>query len=169
MLDPHDSLYPRASTRLGNKFQCTVPEWDSTTNSEIAQPGPRNYYQPKKSRASTPGSTSTSSTSVNPSGSKDKDKEVDWSEEKEKGGGGGDKSDKEKEKAKVKKSGKFPSFALPLEIEEKLMSTGWDVALDIVPRGEDEAVTIIYRPEGKIDDEVCESFFPSSFSRDVVI
>ncbi|GAA5966106.1 hypothetical protein JCM3765_002607 [Sporobolomyces pararoseus] len=138
VLDPHDSLYPRASTRLGNKFQCTVPEWDPTTNSEIAPPGPRNYYQPKKSRASTPGSASTSS-SIAPNGSKDKDKEVDWSEEKEKGGGG-EKSDKEKEKekekAKVKKS-----------------------ALDIVPRGEDEAVTIIYRPEGKIDDEVFEILF----------
>ncbi|KAK4700557.1 hypothetical protein P7C70_g5687, partial [Phenoliferia sp. Uapishka_3] len=28
VLDPHDSLYPRASTRLGNKFQVVVPAWD---------------------------------------------------------------------------------------------------------------------------------------------
>ncbi|GAA6010718.1 hypothetical protein JCM11491_002912 [Sporobolomyces phaffii] len=127
VLDPHDSLYPRASTRLGNKFQCTVPEWDPTTNSEIAVPGPRNYYQPKKSRASTPG--------IAPNGAKDKDKEEDWTDGKEKADKSKDK-EKEPEKAKIKRS-----------------------ALDIVPRGEDEAVNIIYRPEGKIDDEVFEILF----------
>ncbi|GAA5910796.1 uncharacterized protein JCM6883_000321 [Sporobolomyces salmoneus] len=132
VLDPHDSLYPRASTRLGNKFQCTVPEWDPTTNSEIAPPGPRNYYQPKKSRASTP--------SVAPNGSRDKDLETDWIEEKDKSGAGGEK-EKEKEKGKEKEKEPKPKKS------------------DIVPRGEDEALTIIYRPEGKIDDEVFEILF----------
>jgi len=106
VVDPHDSLYPRASTRLGNKFQCTVPEWDPTTNSEIAPPGPRNYYQPKKSRASTPAGL------IAPNGSKDKDKESDWSDEKDKSSG--EKSDKEKEKekekARIKKSGECLSL-----------------------------------------------------------
>lgn len=99
--DPHDSLYPRASTRLGNKFQCIVPEWDPTTKSEIAPPGPRNYFQPKKSRASTP--------SVAPNGVKDKDKETDWSEEKEKSA---DKEKKDKEKDKEKEPGRKKSGEL---------------------------------------------------------
>ncbi|GJN89120.1 hypothetical protein Rhopal_002094-T1 [Rhodotorula paludigena] len=54
VLDPHDSLYPRASTRLGNKFQCTVPAWDESTGQQEVLPGSRQYFQPKRSRASTP-------------------------------------------------------------------------------------------------------------------
>ncbi|GAA5981852.1 hypothetical protein JCM10908_004638 [Rhodotorula pacifica] len=54
VMDPHDSLHPRASTRLGNKFQCSVPDWDPVANRQQAQPEPRQYFQPKRSRASTP-------------------------------------------------------------------------------------------------------------------
>ncbi|GAA5870279.1 hypothetical protein JCM3774_004631 [Rhodotorula dairenensis] len=54
VMDPHDSLHPRASTRLGNKFQCVVPEWDPVAKKQLAPPEPRQYFQPKRSRASTP-------------------------------------------------------------------------------------------------------------------
>lgn len=74
ILDPHDSLYPRASTvrpfsltpilssltrsrsqRLGNRFQCIVPDWDPVRGQQESTPGPaKQYFQPKRSRASTP-------------------------------------------------------------------------------------------------------------------
>ncbi|KWU46247.1 hypothetical protein RHOSPDRAFT_28511 [Rhodotorula sp. JG-1b] len=48
------SLTMLCSQRLGNKFQCIVPEWDPVANKQLAPPEPRQYFQPKRSRASTP-------------------------------------------------------------------------------------------------------------------
>ncbi|ORY92456.1 hypothetical protein BCR35DRAFT_297872 [Leucosporidium creatinivorum] len=55
VLDPHDSLYPRASTRLGSKFQAVIPEWDPVTKSQVmpAAEVVRPQNRPR-SRASTP-------------------------------------------------------------------------------------------------------------------
>ncbi|GAA6062897.1 hypothetical protein JCM10212_004346, partial [Sporobolomyces blumeae] len=99
---PHDSLYPRASTRLGNKFQCVVPEWDDKNKVQIAPPDPRHYFQPKKSRSSASG-----------------------------GAGGGD-----KDKGRAKKN-----------------------AVEVIPRGEDEAVRAIWRPTDKNSDETLDQLF----------
>ncbi|GAA6058119.1 hypothetical protein JCM3770_005947 [Rhodotorula araucariae] len=102
VLDPHDSLYPRASTRLGNKFQCVVPAWDPVAGCQEATPEARAYFQPKRSRASTPM---------------------------------GKAERAEKEKARRAKSAEAP------------------------PRGEDSAVTIIWRPTDKISDATLDDLF----------
>ncbi|KAI5475580.1 PHD finger and BAH domain protein (Snt2) [Pseudohyphozyma bogoriensis] len=54
VLDPHDSLYPRASTRLGNKFQTTVPAWDAERGCQANVEQGRQYYFQKRSRTGTP-------------------------------------------------------------------------------------------------------------------
>ncbi|GAA6027490.1 hypothetical protein JCM8097_007887 [Rhodosporidiobolus ruineniae] len=99
ILDPHESLTPRARTRLGNKFQCNVPEWDFSANQQVAPPESRTYFQPKRSRASTP---------------------------LVKG---------EKEKQKKLKNVEAP------------------------PRGTDDAVTIIWRPNKELTDEILDDLF----------
>jgi len=90
---------------LGNRFQCTVPEWDPKQAAQVAPQGQRNYFNPKKSRSSTPSSTS----GKGEGGSEDgKEREKDKGEkerEKEK--------EKEKDKiSKVKKSGEFSSLSM---------------------------------------------------------
>ncbi|KAM0752172.1 hypothetical protein T439DRAFT_324248 [Meredithblackwellia eburnea MCA 4105] len=56
VLDPHDSLYPRASTRLGNKFQAIVPDWDPTPCEEDDRETPLSNLSDsvKPSRSGTP-------------------------------------------------------------------------------------------------------------------
>lgn len=54
VLDPHDSLYPRASTRLGNRYQAAVPDWDSTSGVQIEKSEPARVYFIKRNRAGTP-------------------------------------------------------------------------------------------------------------------
>ncbi|GAA5923198.1 hypothetical protein JCM1841_005926 [Sporobolomyces salmonicolor] len=100
VLDPHDSLYPRASTRLGNKFQCIVPDWDPVRGEQIMPEGPRNYFQPKRSRGSTPVGRG------------------------------------ENGKGKGKKH-----------------------LIEAIPRGEDEAIQVIWRPTDRFDDETLEELF----------
>ncbi|GAA6018993.1 hypothetical protein JCM8202_000634 [Rhodotorula sphaerocarpa] len=99
VMDPHDSLHPRASTRLGNKFQCVVPNWDPVRKQQEAPPEQRQYFQPKRSRASTPV-------------------------------GKGD-----REKARKTKQVEAP------------------------PRGEDEAVNVIWRPTDKYSDKSLAELF----------
>ncbi|CDR48211.1 RHTO0S16e03642g1_1 [Rhodotorula toruloides] len=100
ILDPHDSLYPRASTRLGNRFQCIVPDWDPVRGQQESTPGPaKQYFQPKRSRASTP------------LGRVEKDKT------------------------------KKPKL------------------IEIIPRGEEEAVQVIWRPTDKVSDEALAELF----------
>ncbi|KAL8280660.1 hypothetical protein RQP46_006983 [Phenoliferia psychrophenolica] len=53
VLDPHDSLYPRASTRLGNKFQAVVPAWDPDRTAEASESNGR-AVSAKRSKASPP-------------------------------------------------------------------------------------------------------------------
>ncbi|GAA5928195.1 uncharacterized protein JCM15063_003815 [Sporobolomyces koalae] len=130
VLDPHDSLHPRASTRLGNKFQCPVPEWDSEKNAEVALPSARSYFQPKKGRSSTP-STQKEDKSVWIDGKERVPREQ--RTEKEKEAAREREKERERERSRLKR-----------------------LSMQVVPRGEDEAVTVIYRPEGKIDDEVFE-------------
>lgn len=49
VLDPHDSLYPRAKTRIGPRFQAVVPEWDYELGREAAEAEPaRQYFKPRK-------------------------------------------------------------------------------------------------------------------------
>lgn len=49
VLDPHDSLYPRAKTRIGPRFQAVVPEWDHDLGREAEGPEPaRQYFKPRK-------------------------------------------------------------------------------------------------------------------------
>ncbi|GAA5860030.1 hypothetical protein JCM1840_001847 [Sporobolomyces johnsonii] len=100
VLDPHDSLYPRASTRLGNKFQCNVPEWDPVRGEQILPEGPRNYFQPKRSRGSTPVGRG------------------------------------ENGKGKGKKQ-----------------------LVEAIPRGEEEAIQVIWRPTDRFDDETLQELF----------
>jgi hypothetical protein len=123
VLDPHDSLFPRARTvrlpplllllfhadllpsclqRLGNKFQCVVPEWDPSQKQQVASAPERVYFQPKRSRQSTP---------------------IDG------GLGPKEKVAKDKEKPKYKKKD------------------------EILPRGEEEVVNIIWKPTDEIDDD----------------
>ncbi|BGP15912.1 putative PHD type zinc finger protein with BAH domain-containing protein [Rhodosporidiobolus nylandii] len=103
VLDPHDSLFPRVRTRLGNKFQCVVPEWDPEAGQQAATGEQRVYFQPKRSRASTPM-------------------------------GRGEKAEKEKPAKKLKAS-------------------------EVIPRGEEDAITAIWRPTDKIDDETLNDLF----------
>ncbi|GAA5970836.1 hypothetical protein JCM11641_004472 [Rhodosporidiobolus odoratus] len=106
VLDPHDSLFPRVRTRLGNKFQCNVPLWDPATGQQEAPPEQRVYFQPKRSRASTPMGR----------GEKDKEKE------------------KEKKTKRAKQN-------------------------DVPPRGEEEAIQVIWRSTTQIDESILDDLF----------
>ncbi|GAA5849428.1 hypothetical protein JCM8547_000445 [Rhodosporidiobolus lusitaniae] len=124
VLDPHDSFFPRARTRLGNKFQCVVPEWDSETKQQVKVSGgggkERVYFQPKRSRASIPA------------------------------GGEREKWDvREGKKEKEGKEGK----------EGRRLPKGKQ--LEILPRGEDEMVQIIWQPKENddISSETLDTLF----------
>ncbi|GAA6007877.1 hypothetical protein JCM10207_004909 [Rhodosporidiobolus poonsookiae] len=101
VLDPHESIFPKARTRLGNKFQCVVPEWDPASGQQLAPPEQRIYFQPKRSRGSTPV---------------------------------GGKVEKEKPAKKGKNA-------------------------DVPPRGEEENLSVIWRPTSKLSDETLDELF----------
>lgn len=107
------------SQRLGNKFQCIVPEWDPVANKQLAPPEPRQYFQPKRSRASTPIAKG------------------------------------DRDKARRAKRAYFRSvhlFGAQSLGELKRLLCTWSV-VEAPPRGEDDAINVIWRPTDKYSDE----------------
>jgi hypothetical protein len=51
LLDPHDSIYPRAGNRVGPKYQATIPDLLSNSAANLDQPNKHsNQYTKKKTK-----------------------------------------------------------------------------------------------------------------------